>query len=229
MRTRSNASTRDDDVNKSIGTAPAGGAVDPTETVHTLRDGGRILVRALRPTDGPEIAAQYEELSAPARRLRFFNAPEHLSGPLLDYLVDIDGDNRFALGARMLDEPGQPGVGVARYVRDHDDPTSAEAAATVLDAYCNRGIGTILLTLLVDAARAHGITTFTASVMWENRALLDSLRAYGAVVEADEPGVAAVSVELPRASKEFAGSTLHRVLHAAAAVLGGTPGDHHID
>ncbi|HEY7628747.1 MAG TPA: GNAT family N-acetyltransferase [Ilumatobacteraceae bacterium] len=208
----------------------AEGEIDQTQTVYTLRDGGRILVRPLRASDAPELAAQYEELSAPARRLRFFNAPEHLSGQLLEYLVDIDGDNRFALGARMLDEPGQPGVAVARYVRDHDDPTTAEAAATVLDSYCSRGIGTILLTSLVDVARAHGITTFTASVMWENRALLDSLRAYGAVVEPDEPGVAAVSVELPRDAEEFAGSTLHRVLQAVAqAVRFGAAPNHHRD
>ena len=69
---------------------------------------------------------------------------------------------------------------------------------TVLDSYCDRGIGTILLTSLVEAARARGITTFTASVLWENEELLDSLRAYGAVVVPDEPGVAAVSVGLPR-------------------------------
>ena len=195
---------------------------DFRETVHSLRDGGRILVRALRPEDGPEMAAQYEELSAESRRLRFFNAPEHLAGRLLDYLVDVDGVNRFALGARMIDEPGRPGVGVARYARDHEDPTAAEAAVTVLDSYCNRGIGTILLTSLVDEARSHGITTFTASVMWENHALLDSLRAYGASVVPDEPGVAAVSVELPDDKKEFIGSALSRVLRTVAVRLGTT-------
>ena len=42
---------------------------------HTLRDGGRILVRALRADDRKEMAARYEELSPTSRRLRFFNAP----------------------------------------------------------------------------------------------------------------------------------------------------------
>lgn len=193
---------------------------DTPETVHTLRDGGRLLVRRLRASDREELAAQYEDLSLESRRLRFFNAPEHLSGRLLDYLVDVDGLNRFALGARMIDEPGQPGVGVARFARDHDDSSTAEAAVTVLDSYCNRGIGTILLTSLVDEARRTGITTFTASVKWENHALLDALRAYGAVVVPDEPGVAAVSVELPPDSKELVGSALYRVLRTVAVRLG---------
>jgi protein lysine acetyltransferase len=115
-----------------------------------------------------------------------------------------------------MDEPGQPGVGVARFARDHDDPSTAEAAVTVLDAYCNRGIGRILLTSLVEEARTHGITTFVASVKWENKVLLDSLRAYGAVVVPDEPGVAAVRVKLPPDSKKLIGSVLYRVLQTVA-------------
>jgi GNAT superfamily N-acetyltransferase len=197
-----------------------GDAGDRRSIVHTLRDGGKLLVRALRPSDAPEMAARYEDLSSTSRRLRFFNAPEHLSGSLLDYLVDVDGHDRYALGGRMINEPDQPGVGVARYARSPDDPTTAEAAVTVLDAYWNRGIGTILLTSLVDAARARGITTFTASVMWENQMLLDSLRAYGAVVVPDEPGVAAVSVDLPPDGNDFTGSTLYRLLRTAAVRLG---------
>ncbi len=187
------------------------------ERVHTLRDGGRLLVRSLLPDDRDEIAAGYELLSPESRRLRFFNAPDHLSERLLDYLTDVDGVDRVALTARAIDEPGAPGVAIARYARDHGDPTVAEAAVTVLDTHRNRGIATILLTSLVDEAIANGITTFTASVMWENTMLLDSLREYGAVVVPDEPGVAAVRVDLPHDATEFVGSPLHQMLHTLAA------------
>jgi GNAT superfamily N-acetyltransferase len=188
--------------------------------VHTLRDGGRLFVRSLQPGDRDEIADGYEQLSPESRRLRFFNAPEHLSERLLDYLTDVDGVDRVALVARAIDEPGTPGVGVARYARDLRDLTTAEAAVTVLDTHRNRGIATILLTSLVDEAVANGITTFTASVMWENKYLLDGLREYGAVVVPDEPGVAAVSVDLPHDARAFVGSPLHRMLHTVAARLG---------
>ena len=188
--------------------------------VHTLRDGAHLLVRSLQPGDRDEIADGYEHLSPESRRLRFFNAPDHLSERLLDYLTDVDGVDRVALVARAIDEPGTPGVGVARYARDRRDPTTAEVAVTVLDTHRNRGIATILLTSLVDEAVANGITTFTASVMWENQMLLDGLRQFGATVVPDEPGVAAVSVDLPRDATVFVGSPLHRVLHAVAARLG---------
>ncbi len=224
MAPRSTESMRADDVQDPVRDG-AVESVDPAghEEVHTLRDGGRILVRSLQPGDRDEIAAGYEQLSPESRRLRFFNAPNHLSERLLDYLTDVDGVNRVALVARAIDEPGTPGVAVARYARDHRDPTTAEAAVTVLDTHRNRGIATILLASLLDQAVANDITTFTASVMWENTMLLDSLREFGAVVVADEPGIAAVSVDLPRNSEEFAGSTLQQTLHTIAERLGRRP------
>ena len=59
------------------------GATAPDAEVITLADGGRILVRPLLPSDRDELAQRYIELSPEARRLRFFNAPDHLSTRLL--------------------------------------------------------------------------------------------------------------------------------------------------
>jgi acetyltransferase len=165
--------------------------------VVTLADGGRILVRHLQPTDRAELAQRYLELSPESRRLRFFNAPGHLSERLLDYLMDVDVPNRSALVAFALDDDGAPGVGIARYARSREEPDTAEAAVTVMDSHQNRGIATALLTRLAEEAREHGITTFTASVMWENRDLLDGLREFGADVRPSEPGVASVRIPLP--------------------------------
>ncbi|MGD9700967.1 MAG: N-acetyltransferase family protein [Acidimicrobiia bacterium] len=165
--------------------------------IHVLRDGHRILVRPLLPVDRAQMAERYAELSPSSRRSRFGTAPDELSPHQLDQLVDLDYDDRFALGAVAVDEPGEPGVGVARYARDSDDPTAAEAAVIVIDAYQHRGIGSLLLWDLIAVARAHGITTFTATVMWESAELLDAVRCAGATVEPAEPGVAAVRFQLP--------------------------------
>ena len=185
-----------------------------------LDDGGRILVRPLLPTDREELSRRYLELSPEARRLRFFNAPTHLSARLLDYLMDVDGDDRSALVAFALDDEGSPGVGIARYSRSREDPTAAEAAVTVLDAYHNRGIATALLLRLADDARANGIATFTASVMWENSALLDGLRAFGAVVSPSEPGLASVQIPLPETEVELPETELGRALRVFASRVG---------
>lgn len=190
---------------------------EPDADVVILADGGRVLIRPLLPSDRDELAERYLELSPESRRLRFFNAPDHLSTRLLDYLMDVDGIDRCAIVARAIDDDGAPGIGLARYVRSREDPSSAEAAVTVLDRYQNRGIATTLLRLLADRARAHGISTFTASVMWENRKLLDGLRAFGAEVTPGEPGVASVRVALPAPDAELPESDLRRALRIFAA------------
>jgi len=188
--------------------------------VVTLDDGGRILVRHLVPSDRDELALRYGELSPEGRRLRFFNAPDHLSTRLLDYLMDVDGVDRCALVGFAIDEEGSPGVGLARYSRSRDDPRCAEAAVTVLDPYQNRGIATVLLHRLAEEARQHGISTFTASVMWENRALLDGLRAFGAEVAPSEPGVASVRVALPDPDVALPETEIHRALRVFAERVG---------
>jgi N-acetylglutamate synthase-like GNAT family acetyltransferase len=54
------------------------------------------------------------------------------------------------------------GVGVARYVRDNDDPEQAEFACTVADAWQERGVGSMLAERLAGRARAAGIERFRA-------------------------------------------------------------------
>ena len=195
------------------------GSAHPEEIV-TLPDGGRILVRHLLPSDRDELAERYLQLSPAARRLRFFNSPDHLSERLLDYLVDLDYSDRSAVVAQALDAEGTPGVGIARYARDANEPTSAEAAVTVLDDFQRRGIATVLLRRLAEEAGRNGISTFTASVMWENRELLDSLREAGAEVRASEPGVASVRIPLPESTRQLRETDLHRALRAFASRVG---------
>ncbi len=188
--------------------------------VALLPDGGRVLVRHLVASDREELAERYLELSPQARRLRFFNAPDHLSTRLLDYLVDVDGIDRCALVAFAIDVDDTPGVGIARYARSHDDPSCAEAAVTVLDAYQNRGIGTELMYRLAEQARRNGISTLTASVMWENRDLLEGLRALGAEIRPSEPGVASVRIAIPSPDLDLPETELHRILRVFAERVG---------
>lgn len=202
--------TVDRDAEPDPGAEPAGDVV-------SLADGERILVRPLLASDRGELARRYLELSPEARRLRFFSAPGHLSEQVLDYLMDVDQRDRAAVVAFALADDGRPGVGIARYVRDRGDPTCAEAAVTVLDAYQQRGIGTLLLQRLAETAHANGIATFTASVMWENRDLLDGLRAFGAEITPNEPGVASVRVAIPEPDAEPPTTELHHALRVFAS------------
>jgi GNAT superfamily N-acetyltransferase len=200
--------TRDDPT--ADGTAPESG-------VHRLADGTRVAVRPLRHADRDEFITRYAQLSERSRRLRFVSAPAQLSARMLDLLFDVDGVDRVALVATLVDEPGTPGVGIARFVRSRTDPTTADAAVTVVDPAQGRGIGTLLLACLVTEAMDRGIAVFTADVMWENSELLDGLRAVGARIVPGEPGLAAVLVDLPPDPALLRSSPVYEVLKLAGA------------
>jgi len=69
-------------------------------------------------------------------------------------------------------------VAVGRYDR-HPGTSEAEVAFVVADDYQHLGLGTLLLEHLVRAARRRGISVFEASVLVENREMLDVFRNSG--------------------------------------------------
>src|SRR5207245_10710034 len=112
-------------------------------------------------------------MSPHSRYRRFFSPLDHLSEQQLDYLTNIDFKDHVAWIAFLPDEPGAPGVGVARWVRDRDDPGVAEAAVAVIDDYHRRGIGRALLRLLTESAVSVGAQPIPASVLASNHPLLN--------------------------------------------------------
>src|SRR6516162_8326556 len=125
-----------------------------------LRDGSAVLIRPVRSTDAPLLADGFARLSAASRQLRFLGVKKALTAAELRYFTDVDHHDHEALGA--LDRAGGHGVGIARYVRDADDPQAAEIAVTIVDDWQGRGLGTELLAQLSDRARQEGIRRFTA-------------------------------------------------------------------
>lgn len=175
-----------------------------------------MLVRPLLPSDRDELARGFDHLSTESRRLRFLSSVEHLTPETLDYLTTLDYDDHFAWAA--FDVDSGTGVGVARYIRDHDDRTRAEAAVTVAEAYQGRGLGALLLVMLAEEAQRHGVTTFVAYVLWENRAVLEGLSAIGARISGEEPGVARVEIDIPAVESDRP-RLMRRLLHELRALL----------
>lgn len=201
-------------------------ALSSMSSVHELADRTHVLVRPIQRSDRNELAIGYEHLSLEARRRRFFAAPSRLSEADLDYLTNLDYRDHFAWAAFAIDEPHQPGIGVARYVRDAGHPDQAEVAVTVLDAYQHRGLGTLLLQMLAEQADRNGITTFVSHILWENNEVIEMLVAAGASVEPEEPGVARVALRIPTPDNPTLADLLRTALrafaHAAAGPRAGT-------
>jgi len=191
--------------------------------VHALADGSRVRLRLLRPEDRERVREGFARLSPTSRYDRFLAPTPRLSEQMLEYLTRCDGVNHVALAAERL-PPGRTawdGVGIARFVRLRDAPDVAEAAVAVVDDAQNLGIGRLLLTTLVEAARERGITTFRAWILPTNeraRALIEEL-ALDAVRPRHEDGLLVYDFPLPGEAKPPPRAPLYRLFRAAAAGL----------
>ena len=159
-----------------------------------LRDGSAVLIRQVRSTDAPLLADGFARLSPRSRRMRFLSAKTTLSAAELRYFTEVDHHDHEAIGA--LSAADGRGVGIARYVRDADDPQAAEIAVTVVDDWQGRGLGTELLSRLSGRARQAGIHRFTALVAAENVAVAGLARKLGACLVGRGPGTVEYEVAL---------------------------------
>lgn len=162
----------------------------------TLRDGARALVRPILPSDRGKLADTQPGFSRESHYRRFFSAPP-LSEKVIRYLIDVDYCDHFAWVVLAADEPEEPGVASARYIRERDAEDIAEVAFSVIDDYQGRGLGTFLLGALAVAATENGVHRFRARVLAENEPMRAILRRAGAHLEFSEPGVLETVVDVP--------------------------------
>jgi CRP-like cAMP-binding protein len=162
----------------------------------TLRDGTRLWIRPVLPTDRGKLADSQPGFSRESHYRRFFSAPP-LSDRIVEYLIDVDYVDHFAWAVLAADEPGEPGIASARYVRERDAPDIAEVAFAVVDDYQGRGLGTFLLGALAVAARENDVRRFRARFLSENAAMRAVLRRSGARMDFAEPGVLETVVDVP--------------------------------
>lgn len=159
-----------------------------------LRDGSEVLVDQVHRTDARLLADGFARLSDETRRLRFLSAKPRLSAAEIRYFTQIDHHDHEAIGA-MVPVDGR-GVGLARFIRDVDDPEVAEFAITVADDWQGRGLGTELLHRLMARAREEGIHRFSVLVEADNDTMLHILHEIGGELRETESGGGAVGYEV---------------------------------
>jgi acetate---CoA ligase (ADP-forming) len=163
------------------------------EATIVLRDGSTLAVRPVRPEDEADLARFFTDLSMESRVFRFFAAIANADA-LAKKMVEIDYTTRYGLVAV---------AGVERHIVGHAmyvaiGPRKAELALAVADQYQGRGLGTILLGQLGEAAAAAGIDLLEAIVKPENHRMIKLLRESGFPISVrSEPGE--IHAELPSA------------------------------
>jgi RimJ/RimL family protein N-acetyltransferase len=163
-----------------------------------LRDGARVRIRPIRPDDAPRLIAAYERLSAHSAYQRFFSVRRRLPPDWARFLATVDYRQRLAL---IAERPANGGdaelVGVARYEPSPDEVP--EVAFVVVDAWQNRGLGTVLFHALIEAAQARGLRRFRAWVLGDNARMLDLIGRYGEVERRQRDGPVVELIFAPRA------------------------------
>ncbi|WP_369249517.1 GNAT family N-acetyltransferase [Streptomyces sp. R41] len=137
-------------------------------TAHALlADGTTVCIRSVRPGDRKQLRGFYEEMSPENLRLRFFAASRRSGDVAADRACAPPRPGYRALLAEIQGRV----IGLAEY-ETGDDADMAEMSIAVADGLHHRGVGTLLVEHLVSAARADGVTTFTADALSENYEVL---------------------------------------------------------
>jgi GNAT superfamily N-acetyltransferase len=140
----------------------------------TVATGAKLRLRPIRSEDGEKLLAFHAHLSFDSIYRRYFSIHPELFPDELRHLINVDYVDRFA----FVIEDGDELVAVGRYDRC-PDTTTAEVAFVVRDDYQHLGLGHRLLDALVGAARARGITTFSAETLFSNREMMAIFRHSG--------------------------------------------------
>jgi len=157
-----------------------------------LRDGSTVRIRPARSDDDVRVEDYLIGLSPQTRQLRFW-------GPSIDVrevarkACDVDYRDHMTLLALTGEDDGRV-VGGAQYVRI--DGGRAEMGVSVADEWQGKGLGSILIGHLVQAASESGIAILWGEVLPENHRMINMLRRIGFPVSIRAtPG--AIEVEFP--------------------------------
>lgn len=183
-----------------------------TSFITSLEDGTSVHLRPVIPEDRGRIAAGVRQLSPDSRYYRFFNAQPALGEEHLHKLTEVDQHHHVAWMALVPGITGEAGIGVGRFVRDKSDLSRADLALTVVDAWQHRGVGTLLLALLCIIARKKGVRAFCASVLPENRHMIEWFLRTGAS-ECLDDGLCKFHFKVPGGPGQPA--SIHTELHSA--------------
>jgi acetyltransferase len=158
----------------------------PTQYVSNeeLRDGTPVTIRPIRPEDEPLMVKFHEGLSEESVYMRYFhmmNLTQRTAHERLTRICYIDYDREMALVAEATNpDTGEREImGVSRLSRRGASPDEAEFSVLVGDRFQRRGLGTLLVSRILDVGRAEDLRRITAEILFDNRPMQDISRKLG--------------------------------------------------
>jgi GNAT superfamily N-acetyltransferase len=155
---------------------------EPVDAV--LRDGRVVRLRAIVRSDEEEILQAFDRLGPDSRYMRFMHAVREANVSRLRQVLDSFPEKGLAIAATVPAADGIDIVGSATFVLGArgDD---CEFAVSVVDDWAGAGLGRVLMTALVEAARRRGLREMTGFVLAENGPMLRLAGRLGFAVRRD--------------------------------------------
>ena len=178
-------------------------SADGPESRVILRDGTVATIRTTVPPDLAALRRFFHDLSPESHWRRFFTLADPRD-TLLECFCDSANPERQAslVVLRQVEGELRP-VAVGSYL--DLGKGEAEAAFAVSDAFQGKGLGTILLERLAAMAAANGFRAFEATVLPDNRAMLEVFHESGFEIRSkSERGTITVRLSLNPTSNSVA-------------------------
>lgn len=141
----------------------------------TSKNGDDIYIRPIRPEDEPLLVKFHENVSERSVYLRYFSMMKYgqrIAHDRLSRLSFIDYDREMAFVAIRRDENGEPEIlGIGRLNKAFGRG-EAEFGLLISDLYQQKGLGTELLTRLIEYGRDEHVKVIWAYVLPENTGML---------------------------------------------------------
>jgi acetyltransferase len=162
-----------------------------------MRDGRQAFVRPVRPEDEELFVAFLKRVTDEDLRLRFFAPVRDFSHAFLARLVQIDYARAIAFVA--LDPGTGEMMGVVRLHADANHETG-EYAILLRSDLKGIGLGWELMRLMIEWAKADGLSTVEGQVLRENTVMLDICRGLGFATRSDpgDPDVRIVTLPISK-------------------------------
>ncbi len=150
----------------------------------TLRDGRGVHLRAIQQSDEAEFLQAFAKLSDDARHMRFMRFVREPDLVRLRRVLASFPESGCGIVATVPADDGADIVGSATFFIGND-PATCEFAITVTSEFGGAGLATILMTSLIGAAKARGLTEMDGYVLAANHPMLRLARRLGFSVAPD--------------------------------------------
>ena len=154
------------------------------ETVWTMRDGRKVILRPIKPEDEPLWLEMFRNFSEESVRYRFFNIIKDTPHEVRVRYCNIDYDRELGIVTELQNDQRHI-LGVVRLIIEPDGK-QGEIAFIVADPWQNLGLGAKMVDYIIEISKEKRLETIYALMLKDNYKAIRLLRKMGFTIQYEE-------------------------------------------